>query len=291
MAPKLRWFKFFPGDWALSTQGMTPLAKGLYIDMLCMQWAGRRLPAAYGDLSMMMPAMTELAYRELLQHFDAVDGWLVNRRLEDERNDAERRSDNGQRGAAAKWSGGSGNAPSDAAAMRTGMLEHMPHHMQEHMQEQCHTDTEAEADTEAEEEEEEQKSRKRATAAVQWDSQSGFTGVTDIDRSEWAEAYGDIDVDEEILRAHQHLKTNTEKRYRNYRRYLGNWMARAQRYVEERIARAQAAEEARSRPAKRDESHIPDDVHPDDKRLFFTPEGKPRTPLIWRRKDGSCSIE
>ena len=85
MTTKLRWFKFYPGDWALDTQGMTPLAKGLYVDMLCMQWAGRRLPADLAELTIMLPAMTERTYRELLQHFVVEDGWLVNGRLERER--------------------------------------------------------------------------------------------------------------------------------------------------------------------------------------------------------------
>ena len=279
MAPKLRWFKFFPGDWALSTQGMTPTAKGLYIDLLCMQWAGRRLPAAYPDLSAMMPTMTEAVYRELLQHFDAVDGWLVNRRLEDERHDAERRSDNGQRGAAAKW-GGNAAAMQEQCSTNAGA-----------MQEQCHidteTDTEAEADTETETEGE--KKRKRQIAAVTWHPDSGFAGVAESDLAQWADAYDKIDVAEQVKWAHQHLRVHTEKRYRNYRRYLGDWMARAQKYALERIAKAEAAEAARARGPVRDESHIPEDVHPDDRRLFFTPDGKPRMPGIWHRKDGSWS--
>lgn len=135
------------------------------------------------------------------------------------------------------------------------------------------------------------KARRRATATITWDFESGFAGIPESDLTEWADAYGKIDVPEQVKQAHQHLRVHTEKRYKNYRRYLGDWMARAQRYAEERIAKAEAAEAARARGPVRDESHIPEDVHPDDKRLFFTPDGKPRTPPIWRRKDGSCSIE
>jgi hypothetical protein len=159
------------------------------------------------------------------------------------------------------------------------------------MQEQCHidteTDTEAEADTETEAEAE--KKRKRQIAAVTWHPDSGFAGVAESDLAQWADAYDKIDVAEQVKWAHQHLRVHTEKRYKNYRRYLGDWMARAQKYALERIAKAEAAEAARARGPVRDESHIPEDVHPDDRRLFFTPDGKPRTPGIWHRKDGSWS--
>lgn len=115
----------------------------------------------------------------------------------------------------------------------------------------------------------------RSAPRVDWSKADGFTGITDDERTEWSEVYG-VDVDLELRAAHQWLVSNPARaRKRNWRKFLTNWLARA------------AAPRAGTK-GRRDESHIPDDCHPDDRRLWFMPDGRtPRMPLTYRRKDGT----
>lgn len=282
MTTKMRWFKFYPGDWALDTQGMTPLAKGLYVDMLCMQWAGRRLPADFEELTIMMPAMTERTYRELLQHFVVEDGWLVNNRLERERADAEGRSENGRAAARRKYDVGSGR---NAAAVP-------PHsgRIAAALPPQCHQEAEADTEEDKEEEEEEKATpRKRGRPAdpLVWSWESGFTGITGDDIARWNNAYGQIDVDSEIKQADEHVRAYPEKQHmKRWRRFLTEWLARSNRWAIERAQRGNDAP-ARSGAPKRSRAHIPEDAHPDDEHLWFMTNGwTPRQIPIYRTRDG-----
>ena len=273
MTTKLRWFKFYPGDWALDTQGMTPLAKGLYIDMLCMQWAGRRLPADVAELSIMLPAMTERTYRELLQHFVIEDGWLVNGRLEREREDAEGRSENGR--AAARRKHDSECARSAAAVP--------PHSGRSAaaVPPQCHQDTEAEADTETEEEAEGSTARKRAvpTESIKWSPIDGWQGITDRDRADWAIAYPAVGVEQELAKSDQWLRANPEKaRKKKWRAFLTRWFDRTQE-------RGGSGGGKVGRSHQR-APHIATDCHPDDYGSWYTTDGRPRNPMIYRTLDG-----
>lgn len=273
MTTKLRWFKFYPGDWALDTQGMTPLAKGLYIDMLCMQWAGRRLPADVAELSIMLPAMTERTYRELLQHFVIEDGWLVNGRLERERQDAEGRSENGR--AAARRKHDSECARSAAAVP--------PHSGRSAgaVPPQCHQDTEADTNTETEEEAEGSTARKRAVPidSIQWSPIDGWQGITDRDRADWAIAYPAVGVDQELAKSDQWLRANPEKaRKKKWRAFLTRWFDRTQE-------RGGSGGGKVGRSHQR-APHIATDCHPDDYGSWYTTDGRPRNPMIYRTLDG-----
>jgi uncharacterized protein YdaU (DUF1376 family) len=273
----MRWFKFYPGDWFIGTSGMSAAAKGVYIDMLCMQWHGRRLPADMSELSEMIPAVTERVYRELMQHFAVEDGWLVNRRLLAERSDASHRAEVARRGAAAKHSRSSAGAvPKQCPSSAGAVLE------------QCYTEAETEPETEQEAETEaeaEPKRRKRrAPDPLRWSMSDGFTGYTDEDLERWRKAYPLVDIKPDIGRCAEHVRSVPSKQAtRNWRKMLVGWFARSQRWAVEAQAKAKAGRQ-------RDESHIPDDVHPDDRRLFFSPEGKPREPAIWRKKNGEWCI-
>lgn len=260
MTTKLRWFKFYPGDWALDTQGMTPLAKGLYVDMLCMQWAGRRLPADLAELTIMLPAMTERTYRELLQHFVVEDGWLVNGRLEREREDAEGRSENGRAAARRKH---------DAECARSAPA--VPPHSGRSaaaVPPQCHQDTDTEADTDTETEAEGCTARKRAvpTDSIMWSPSDGWQGITDKDRADWAVAYPAVAVDRELAVADQWLKANPEKaRKKKWRAFLARWFGRTQ----ERGGNGGGKVQPNTAPRQRDRSHIPEDCAPSAEHLFW----------------------
>jgi len=115
-----------------------------------------------------------------------------------------------------------------------------------------------------------------------WDG-IAWVGITDADRAEWTEAFPAVSLDGELMRAHLWLKANPERaRKKKWRAFLTAWLGRSQ---EKGGGGTRGAPFGRHQA--RDESHIPDDVHPDDRRMFFTPDGKPRTPLAWRRRDGT----
>ena len=260
MTTKLRWFKFYPGDWALDTQGMTPLAKGLYVDMLCMQWAGRRLPADPAELSIMLPAMTDRTYRELLQHFVVEDGWLVNGRLEREREDAEGRSENGR--AAARRKHGAECARSAPAVP--------PHSARSAaaLPPQCHQDTDTDTEAEQDTETEGCTARKRAvpTDTIAWSPIDGWQGITDRDRADWAVAFPAVSIDRELAVADQWLKGNPEKaRKKKWRAFLARWLGRSQERGGNRAARPEPS----TAPRQLDRSHIPEDCAPGQDHLFW----------------------
>jgi uncharacterized protein YdaU (DUF1376 family) len=271
MADTMRWFKFYPGDWFLGTSGMSAAAKGVYVDMLCMQWHGRRLPADMDELSGMIPAVTERVYRELLQHFEVDGQWLVNRRLLSERVDADHRAEVARRGGKAKHSRSSAGAvleqcPSSAGAV----LEH------------CYTETEAETETETEAEAEPKRRKRRAADPLRWDLAQGFVGYTDDDLTRWRDAYPMVDIEPDIRRCAEHVRSVPSKwNTRNWRRMLVGWFARSQRWALEA--------QAKGKP-RRDESHIPEDVHPEDRAKFWSPDGKPRQPAIWRKTNGEWCV-
>jgi len=57
---------------------------------------------------------------------------------------------------------------------------------------------------------------------------SKWEGITDADKSGWSAAYPACDIDVELNRMAEWLKANPEKRKVRYRRFITNWLARAQ---------------------------------------------------------------
>jgi uncharacterized protein YdaU (DUF1376 family) len=126
--------------------------------------------------------------------------------------------------------------------------------------------------------------KRRAPDPLVWDLAQGFIGYTPDDVERWRKAYPLVDIEGDILRCAEHLRSRPDKwNTKNWRKRLVAWFARSEGYAKEAQAKAKAGRQ-------RDESHIPDDVHPDDRRLFFSPEGKPRMPAIWRKKNGDWCI-
>ena len=283
MTTKMRWFKFYAGDWSSDTQGMSAAAKGVYIDMLCMQWNGRRLPASVEELAAIFPDVTAKVYRELLQHFDEVDGWLINERLEEEREDAKSRSKNGKEAARKKWQSQpscGGNAKSDAPAL--------PIRMDQQSLSHCYSDTEAEAETEEDEESDAdgcsapRKARAKPRDTIGWSIEHGWSGITDRDREDWAVAYPLVNIDQDLAKAHQHLLSNPAKQAKKlWRKFLTNWFNRTQE--------GGGSREAGNAPARRGPptGHIPPDAHPDEHYKWYMTNGwTPRQIPIYRTADG-----
>lgn len=59
-------------------------------------------------------------------------------------------------------------------------------------------------------------------------SENQFQNITPKDKSDWSKAYPAVDIDGDILRAAEWLKSNPTKTKSNYRRFLTNWFARMQ---------------------------------------------------------------
>lgn len=66
-------------------------------------------------------------------------------------------------------------------------------------------------------------------APVTWTADGGWSGITDADRREWAEAFPGAVLDQELARATAWLHANpTKAGKRNWRRFLVNWLQRVQ---------------------------------------------------------------
>ena len=71
--------------------------------------------------------------------------------------------------------------------------------------------------------------RSRAKSAVSWSSESGWQGITDADRSEWATAFPGAVLEQELAKATAWLRANpTRAGRRNWRSFLVRWLSRCQ---------------------------------------------------------------
>jgi hypothetical protein len=72
-------------------------------------------------------------------------------------------------------------------------------------------------------------SRKPAKPRISWDSESGWEGITDSDRQQWATAYPGAVIDQELAKATAWLTANPSRAgRRNWRRFLVGWLQRCQ---------------------------------------------------------------
>jgi hypothetical protein len=72
-------------------------------------------------------------------------------------------------------------------------------------------------------------SRTPAKPKVAWTAESGWTGITDADRREWAEAYPGAVLAQELAKATAWLKANPSRAgRRNWRRFIVGWLQRCQ---------------------------------------------------------------
>lgn len=141
------------------------------------------------------------------------------------------KSQAGRRGNAVRWH-------SDRGAARNGIAEHS----------QTETKTETETETETENTHTmpdgmvsprvgtadtaghaAPRKRRQRVVDIQWLPEAGFRGLDDATIQRWREAAPACSVDTELARAHAWLNGQpAAKRKRNIRRFLTNWMLRAQ---------------------------------------------------------------
>ena len=71
--------------------------------------------------------------------------------------------------------------------------------------------------------------RSTAKPRLSWDCESGWQGITDTDRQEWADAFPAAILAQELAKATAWLKANpTKARRSNWRRFLVGWLQRCQ---------------------------------------------------------------
>ena len=72
-------------------------------------------------------------------------------------------------------------------------------------------------------------SRSRAKSSLSWSADSGWEGITDADRSEWAAAFPGAVLAQELAKATAWLKANPQRcGKRNWRRFVVGWLQRCQ---------------------------------------------------------------
>jgi uncharacterized protein YdaU (DUF1376 family) len=116
------WFRFWPGDWLAARRValMTPAQKGVYIDLLCLSWQEGYIPADPIELAFLLRlplAEFEPIWNVVKTHFKSVKNApkkLVNLRLEDERYQAQEKSDKTKKAAHSRWDKLNASAHADA---------------------------------------------------------------------------------------------------------------------------------------------------------------------------------
>ena len=267
---RLNWVKWYFTDWMLGVRRMSWSARGVYMEALSLQFHGERLDAGYDAWQELFPGLDQADYWQVVKHFeertDEAGAYLVNRRLEAEMQASKVKSDKARANAKRMHSGRRADAKrthSERSAIRGE--ERRVDEIREEQSDLCSDAT----------------VRARTTDALSWSVDGGWTGITDKDRADWAVAYPAVNIDQDLAKAHQWLLARPAKqRKKRWRAFLTNWMSGTQE-------RGGSRGGFQPRGPVRDESHLPEDVHPDDRGLFWTPDGKPRRPPVWRRMDGT----
>lgn len=65
-------------------------------------------------------------------------------------------------------------------------------------------------------------------SSISFNLKEGYGGITEADIEAWAAAYPACDVRTEILKSAEWLKANPDKKKKNYRRFIVNWLGSAQ---------------------------------------------------------------
>lgn len=111
MAKRLDWVKWYFTDWMVSVRRMGWAARGVYMEALCLQFHGERLPVTLEDWRILFPNAADSDLDQVMLRFevreDARGKVMVNRRLEAEMNAVSLRREHGKAAAAKRWQCGS----------------------------------------------------------------------------------------------------------------------------------------------------------------------------------------
>ena len=265
---RLNWVKWYFTDWMIGVRRMSWSARGIYMEALALQFHGERLDVGFEAWQELFPGILEADYWQVVRHFEQReedDGTVhfVNRRLEAEIQASRVKSDKARANAKRMHSGRIANA--ERTQSGRSAIRGEERRVEEIRGEQNEVCTDATR-------------RARTVDGLAWTIDAGWVGMTDRDRQDWSVAYPAVNIDQEMAKAHQWLLARPAKqRKKRWRAFLTGWFGRTQE---------DGGSRGHSRPRRdsADESHIPADVHPDDRAKFFTPDGKR---VVYRaRKEG-----
>lgn len=272
---RISWVKWYFTDWMLAVRRMSWAARGIYMEALSLQFHGERVGASLEAWQELFDGITESEYRAVVKHFEVrsdEDGeYVVNRRLEAEMKASKIKSDKARANAKRMHSGRKANAlrtQSDRSAIR---------------EEEMREDVMRGDENTAEGSSAPRKARAKPTDPIVWTSESSWAGITDKDREAWAIAYPAVDIDRDLVKADQYLRSNPAKAHkRKWRSFITRWFDRTQERGGNRV---EAVTTAAPRARQRNEEHIPADCHPDDRYLWWD-NGFPFTPNVYRNHAG-----
>jgi uncharacterized protein YdaU (DUF1376 family) len=228
----------FCDDLIASCVDMTPACFGAYMRLLCFAWTRGGLPDNEAACSRIAGGLDTDDWQQIRQRLTVLgDGRLSHDRLERERvavsDIREERAKAGSAGGRAKAANVANGkqtpskpvanalangwqTPSKSVAPNPNPNPY-PSHTEE-LQPAAPVPTSKP-----------QAAASRAKSAVSWSADDGWAGITDTDRSEWAEAYPGAVLAQELAKATAWLKANPSRAgRRNWRRFIVGWLQRCQ---------------------------------------------------------------
>ena len=107
MGKRLEWVKFNFTDWMVGVRRMSWAARGVYMEALCLQFHGERLPAEIEEWRTLFQGASDSDLAQVMQRFDVRSDergtHLVNARLESEMDAVSLRRDKNKAAAAKRW--------------------------------------------------------------------------------------------------------------------------------------------------------------------------------------------
>jgi uncharacterized protein YdaU (DUF1376 family) len=211
-------------DLIASCVDMTPACFGAYMRLLCYAWTRGGIPddeAACSRIAGGLEAGDWEAIRSRLTETE--NGRLTHQRLELERvaveEIREKRAEAGRKGGNARANAlaNGWQTPSKSVAPNPNPNPY-PSHTEE-LQPAAPVPTSEPA----------KPSRSRAKPSLSWSADSGWEGITDADRLEWATAFPGAVLAQELAKATSWLRANPQRcGKRNWRRFLVGWLQRCQ---------------------------------------------------------------
>ena len=224
-------------DFLTSTIGWTALERGHYLTLLMLQWDRDGLPAEIDALERLSPGVGDV-WPMLQDKFPVeADGHRRNARLEEHRDRAvalrRKRSEAGKAAAAARSCSSNRSAiVEQSLGNRSSIDNHPPSPSPSTSNAGISPDGEINqpaAPVVATSDPPKRRKRSQPHNAVRWTDSAGWEGITDADRTTWAEAYPACVLDTELVRASEWLKANpTKAKKSNWRRFLVAWLTRSQ---------------------------------------------------------------
>lgn len=251
----------YVSDFVVSTQSLTQAQLGAYIRLLCFAWSEGGLPNDYEACSRIaggIPKEDWAVIRKRLQVFDAgtSEERLSHPRMEKVRVKAckayEARVAGAAKARSHKWEGSVDDQADDQLDDQAGHQVEAPE-LGDSLQlkpklklkpKQKQNPSTGCAETPGGVSAAKRRKAARRTDPLIWTEESGWEGITDRDREEWAAAYPAVDLTQAIAKCSSHLRANRLKRpVSEFRKYLDTWLRNEQNWIANRHARSGAKAE------------------------------------------------